>query len=166
MYNLLRLESLCSPAGRRCSLSKPQNRILSREVRSWRASSCSFVKRSTSLSSQKVQFGERGREQGPDGRSKETCDVIRLKLLQFGGRGWERLFIRRQGLGTSKEIGVSWTVKLVRRPWARRGRSPSALKSPHPSIDICVREVRFERGSSVAVPTEPTLVWKWKLEEH
>ena len=34
MCNLLRLESLCSPAGRRCSLSKPQNRILSREVRS------------------------------------------------------------------------------------------------------------------------------------
>ena len=55
----------------------------------------------------KVQFVERGREQGPDGRSKETCDVIRLKLLQFGGRGWERLFIRRRGLGTSKEIGGS-----------------------------------------------------------
>jgi hypothetical protein len=53
----------------------------------------------------KVQFGERGREQGPDGRSKETCDVIHLKLLQFGGRGWERLFIQRRGLGTSKEIG-------------------------------------------------------------
>ena len=51
-----------------------------------------------------VQFGERGREQGPDGRSKETRDVILLKLLQFGGRGWELLFIRRRGLGTSIEI--------------------------------------------------------------
>ena len=49
----------------------------------------------------KVQFGERGREQGPDGRSKETRDVIRPKLLQFGGRGWERLFM----LETSEEIG-------------------------------------------------------------
>jgi len=51
----------------------------------------------------KVQLGERGREQGPDGRSKETRDVIRVKLLQFGGRGWERLFM----LETSEEIGGS-----------------------------------------------------------
>ena len=34
MTNLLRLGSLCSPAGRRCSLSHSQNPILSRELRS------------------------------------------------------------------------------------------------------------------------------------
>lgn len=53
MSNLLRLRSLCSPAGRHCSLPHSQNPILSREVRSWRASSCPFVKRSTSSSPQK-----------------------------------------------------------------------------------------------------------------
>ena len=49
MSNLLSLGSLCSPAGRHCSLLQKQNSILSREVRSRRASSCSFLSRATSL---------------------------------------------------------------------------------------------------------------------
>jgi hypothetical protein len=55
----------------------------------------------------KSQFGERGREQGTDGRSKDARDVVCLKLLQFGGRGWELLFMGQRGLGTSPEIGGS-----------------------------------------------------------
>ncbi|CAL5014767.1 unnamed protein product [Urochloa decumbens] len=43
----------------------------------------------------KAQFGERGREQGTDGPGKDARDVIRLKLLQFGGRGWKLLFVQR-----------------------------------------------------------------------
>jgi len=56
---------------------------------------------------QKSQIGERGREQGTDGRGKDARDVICLKLLQFGGRGWELLFMGQRGLGTSEEIGGS-----------------------------------------------------------
>jgi len=55
----------------------------------------------------KSQIGERGREKGTDGRGKDVRDVSRLKHLQFGGRGWELLFMGQRGLGTSEEIGGS-----------------------------------------------------------
>jgi hypothetical protein len=42
----------------------------------------------------KVQFRERGREQDTDWHSKDSRDVICPKLLQFGGREWELLFLR------------------------------------------------------------------------
>ena len=53
----------------------------------------------------KSQLSERGREQGTDGRDKDARGVIRPKLLQFGGSGWELLFMGQRGLETSEEIG-------------------------------------------------------------
>jgi hypothetical protein len=41
----------------------------------------------------KMQCGERGSEQGTDGRNKNSCGIICLKLL--AGRGWKLLFLRQ-----------------------------------------------------------------------
>lgn len=81
--NFLILISFCRPAGRRCSLFPHKIPSSWRELRSWRASSCSFVKRS-SLPLNLIQSGEHRREKAADGLSKESCVVPRLhKYTRF-----------------------------------------------------------------------------------
>lgn len=99
-----------------------------------------------------VREEERSLQMGAVRTPVKSSVVRRSSLDEEEGISWP---YSREGSEPVKNFRVPKMRNSVRRPWVTRGHKPSPLRSPQLYTNKLVREMRFERGASVSMPSTP-----------